>query len=141
MSELSKNITQQEWLAGMGITPEIYAGYDDDVKLAIGDSYRNLGLGSISPSSTTGNPALDYSNAEGMLGLSNGTWNNLGQMAGLAGAGYNIYDGLFGNKSKLYKEQIGSLKDQRAHNNQLIADRKQFKSNMGSGLANAFANG
>ena len=140
MSVTLNNTTQKDWLAGMGITPEIYAGYDDDVKLAIGDSYRNVGLGSIGPSST-GNPLLDYSNAEGMFGLTNGEWNNLGQIAGLAGAGYNIYDGLFGNKSKLFKEQIGSLKDQRANNNQLIADRKQFKSNIGSGLSGAFANG
>ena len=87
------------------------------------------------------NPMLDYNNAEGLFGLTNGTWNNLGQMAGIAGAGYELYDNLLGNKSKLFKEQIGSLKDQRAHNKQLIADRKQFKSNMGSGLANAFANG
>ena len=132
--------TQKEWLAGMGITPEIYSGYDDNVKLAIGDSYRNVGLGNIGPSST-GNLTLDHSNAEGLFGLTNGMWNNLGQMAGVAGAGYNIYDNLMGNKAKLFKEQIGSLKDQRAHNRQLIADRKQFKSNMGSGLANAFANG
>ena len=141
MSVTLNNTTQKDWLAGMGITPEIYSGYDDNVKLAIGDSYRNVGLGSINPSSTTGNLALDYSNAEGMFGLTNGTWNNLGQISGLAGAGYNIYDGLFGNKSKLFKEQIGSLKDQRAHNNQLIADRKQFKSNIGSGLSGSFANG
>ena len=87
------------------------------------------------------NPMLDYNNAEGLFGLTNGTWNNLGQMAGLAGAGYNVYDGLFGNKAKLFEEQIGSLKDQRAHNNQLIADRKQFKSNIGSGLSGSFANG
>ena len=140
MSVTLNNTTQKDWLAGMGITPEIYSGYDDNVKLAIGDSYRNVGLGNIGPSST-GNLTLDHSNAEGMFGLTNGTWNNLGQIAGLAGAGYNIYDGLFGNKSKLFKEQIGSLKDQRAHNNQLIADRKQFKSNIGSGLSGSFANG
>ena len=140
MSVTLNNTTQKDWLAGMGITPEIYSGYDDNVKLAIGDSYRNVGLGNINPSST-GNLTLDYSNAEGMFGLTNGTWNNLGQIAGVAGAGYNIYDGLFGNKSKLFKEQIGSLKDQRAHNNQLIADRKQFKSNIGSGLSGSFANG
>lgn len=135
------NTTQKDWLAGMGISPEMYAGYSDDVKLALGDSYRNVGLGSINPSNTTGNLALDYSNAPGLFGISNGSWNNIGQIAGLAGAGYNIYDGLFGNKSKLFKEQIGSLKDQRAHNNQLIANRKQFTSNIGSGLAGAFANG
>ena len=92
-------------------------------------------------SSSPTNPMLDYNNAEGLFGFTNGTWNNLGQMAGLAGAGYNLYDNLFGNKADLFKEQIGSLKDQRAHNKQLIADRKQFKSNIGSGLANAFANG
>ena len=140
MSVTLNNTTQKDWLAGMGITPEIYSGYDDDVKLAIGDSYRNVGLGSIGPSST-GNQLLDYNNQEGMFGLTNGTWNNLGQISGLAGAGYNIYDGLFGNKSKLFKEQIGSIKDQRAHNNQLIADRKQFKSNIGSGFSGSFANG
>ena len=140
MSVTLNNTTQKDWLSGMGITPEIYSGYDDNVKLAIGDSYRNVGLGNINPSST-GNLTLDHSNAEGMFGLTNGTWNNLGQIAGLAGAGYNIYDGLFGNKSKLFKEQIGSLKDQRAYNNQLIADRKQFKSNIGSGISGSFANG
>ena len=140
MSVTLNNTTQKDWLAGMGITPEIYSGYDDNVKLAIGDSYRNVGLGSINPSNT-GNTVLDYSNAEGMFGLTNGTWNNLGQIAGVAGTGYKIYDGLFGNTSKLFKEQIGSLKDQRAHNNQLIADRKQFKSNIGSGFSGSFANG
>ena len=139
MSVTLNNTTQKDWLAGMGITPEIYSGYGDDVKLSIGDSYKNVGLGSIGPSST-GNPTLDYSNAEGMFGLTNGTWNNLGQISGLAGAGYKLYDGLYGNTSKLFKEQIGSLKDQRANNNQLIADRKQFKSNIGSGLSGSFAN-
>ncbi len=96
------------------------------------------------PSKTASSPTnlmLDYNNAEGLFGISNGMWNNLGQIAGAAGAGDKLYDGLFGNTSKLFKEQLGSLKDQRKNNNQLIADRKQFKSNMGSGLANAFANG
>lgn len=87
------------------------------------------------------NPMLEYSNAKGLFGLSNGTWNNIGQISGLAGTGYNIYDNLFGNKAKLFKEQIGNLKDQRAHNKQLIANRNQFTSNIGSGLAGAFANG
>ena len=140
MSVTLNNTTQKDWLAGMGITPEIYSGYDDNVKLAIGDSYKNVGLGSIGPSST-GNQLLDYSNQEGMFGLTNGEWNNIGQMANLGGIGYNLYDNTLGNKADLFKEQIGSLKDQRMNNNQLIADRKQFKSNMGSGLANAFANG
>ena len=87
------------------------------------------------------NPMLGYNNAEGLFGLTNGTWNNMGQAAGLLGTGYGLYDSILGNKSKLFKEQMGMLKDQRKHNNQLIADRKQFKGNIGSGLANAFANG
>ena len=87
------------------------------------------------------NPLLEYDAADGLFGMSNGTWKGMGQMADIAGVGYEFYDNLLGNKSKLFKEQIGSLKDQRTHNKQLIADRKQFKSNMGSGLANAFANG
>ncbi len=87
------------------------------------------------------NPLLEYNNAEGLFGFTNGTWNSLGQLADLGGVGYELYDNLLGNKADLFKEQIGSLKDQRRNNNQLIADRKQFKSNMGSGLANAFANG
>ena len=87
----------------------------------------------------TTNPMLDYSNAEGLFGLTNGTWNNMGQMAGLAGAGYGLYDSIFGNKAKLYKEQMGMLKDQRAQNKKMIADRETYKQNIGSGLANAFA--
>ena len=130
--------TQKDWLADMGITPEIYSGYDDATKLAIGDSYKNVGLGSISPSST-GNSLLDHSNAEGLFGLTNGTWNNMGQAAGLLGTGYGLYDNMLGNKSKLFKEQMGMLKDQRANNNRLIANNEKFKSNIGSGLANAFA--
>ena len=91
------------------------------------------------PSSSLTNPMLDYNNAEGLFGLTNGTWNNLGQMAGVAGAGYGLYDSMFGNKSKLFKEQMGMLKDQRAQNKKMIADRETYKQNIGSGLANAFA--
>ena len=95
-------------------------------------------LGSGSTSSVT-NPILDYNNAEGLFGLTNGTWNNLGQMAGLAGTAYGLYDSLLGDKSKLFKEQIGMLRDQRKYNDKMIADRAKYKENIGSGLAAAFA--
>lgn len=62
----------------------------------------------------TGNTYLDYSNSPGLLGISQGNWQNIGQAAGLAGTAYGLYDALAGNKSKLFKEQIGMLKDQRA---------------------------
>ena len=85
------------------------------------------------------NPLIDYSNQEGLFGLTNGTWGNIGQVAGLAGTAYGLYDSLLGDKSKLYKEQIGMLKDQRRYNAKMIADRDAYKKNIGSGLAAAFA--
>ena len=88
---------------------------------------------------TTSNPLIDYNNQSGLFGVSNGTWNNVGQASGLVGTGYKLYDGLFGNSDKLFKEQLGMLKDQRANNNRLIANNEKFKANIGSGLANAFA--
>ena len=91
------------------------------------------------PSSSSTNPMLGYNNAEGLFGLTNGTWNNMGQAAGLLGTGYGLYDSILGNKSKLFKEQMGMLKDQRAQNKKMIADRETYKQNIGSGLANAFA--
>lgn len=35
---------------------------------------------------------------------------------------------------------MGMLKDQREQNKKMIADRETYKQNIGSGLANAFAN-
>ena len=93
----------------------------------------------LSDVSTSTNPLIDYNNQTGLFGLANGTWNNMGQMAGLAGTAYGLYDGLLGDKSKLYKEQIGMLKDQRRYNAKMIADRDAYKKNVGSGLAAAFA--
>lgn len=89
----------------------------------------------------TGNTQIDYANSPGLGGLTQGTWNNAGQAVGLAGSAYNIYDSLLGNKADLYKQQIGNLKDQRAYNAQTIADKKQFKSNIGSGFSGAFNDG
>ena len=89
----------------------------------------------------TGNTHIDYANSAGLGGLTQGTWNNLGQAAGLAGGMYNMYDSMFGNKADLYKQQIGNLKDQRAYNAQTIANQKKFKENIGSGFSGAFSNG
>lgn len=89
----------------------------------------------------TGNTHIDYANSAGLGGLTQGTWNNLGQGVGLAGGMYNMYDSLFGNKADLYKQQIGNLKDQRAYNAQTIANQKKFKENIGSGFSGAFSNG
>ena len=104
---------------------------------AASDSYVNF----LKEQGLTGNTQIDYANSTGLGGLTQGTWNNVSQGVGLAGGMYNMYDGLFGNKADLYKQQIGNLKDQRAYNAQAIADKKQFKSNIGSGFSSAFSNG
>ena len=98
------------------------------------DWVKGMGFTTSSP-----NPLTDYNNQSGLFGLSNGMWKNVGQTADLFSTGYKLYDGLLGNSSKLFKEQIGTLKDQRANNKRLIANNEKFKANIGSGLANAFA--
>ena len=85
------------------------------------------------------NPLVEYGNTPGLFGIKNSTFAGMGQLAGLAGTAYGLYDSLLGDKSKLYKEQIGMLKDQRRYNAKMIADRDAYKKNIGSGLAAAFA--
>ena len=106
---------------------------------ALVDGFNNLNAPAVP--ALTGNTQIDYANSPGLGGLTQGTWNNLGQGAGLAGGMYNMYDSMFGNKADLYKEQIGNLKDQRAYNAQTIANQKKFKENIGSGFSGAFSNG
>ena len=91
-----------------------------------------------------GNPidmSTVYGNQEGLLGLTNSKWNNLGQIGGLAGTTYGLYDSLLGNKADLFKEQMGMLKDQRANNAEIIANKRKFKENIGGGFSNAFGGG
>lgn len=90
---------------------------------------------------TTNNPMTQYMNTPGLGGLTQGTWNNLGQAAGLAGTTYGLYDSLLGNKANLFKEQMGMLKDQRASNAETMANRRKFKENIGGGFSNAFGGG
>ena len=123
------------------ITPKIpntwWSGNEPAATTATTNSYVDF----LKEQGLTGNTQIDYANSAGLGGLTQGTWNNLGQGAGLAGGMYNMYDSLFGNKADLYEQQIGNLKDQRAYNAQAIADKKQFKSNIGSGFSGAFSNG
>lgn len=89
------------------------------------------------------NPMDTYLNKEGLFGITNQNWNNLGQAAGLAGSAYGLYDALAGNKSKLFKEQIGLLKDQRAANQEMLDNKRKFNdtwSNASNGLAASYAN-
>lgn len=89
------------------------------------------------------NPMDTYLNKEGLFGITNQNWNNLGQAAGLAGSAYGLYDALAGNKSKLFKEQVGLLKDQRAANQEMLDNKRKFNdtwSNASNGLAASYAN-
>ena len=89
------------------------------------------------------NPMDTYLDKEGLFGITNQNWNNLGQATGLAGTAYGLYDALAGNKSKLFKEQIGLLKDQRAANQEMLANKRKFNdtwSNASNGLAASYAN-
>lgn len=113
--------------------------YNSDEQGALVEGFNNLNTPAVP--ALTGNTQIDYANSAGLGGLTQGTWNNLGQGAGLAGGMYNMYDSLFGNKADLYKQQIGNLKDQRAYNAQTIANQKKFKENIGSGFSGAFSNG
>ena len=113
--------------------------YNSGEQGALVEGYNNLNTPAVP--ALTGNTQIDYANSAGLGGLTQGTWNNLGQGAGLAGGVYNMYDSLFGNKADLYKQQIGNLKDQRAYNAQTIANQKKFKENIGSGFSGAFSNG
>lgn len=84
------------------------------------------------------NSYLEYMNSPGMFGMNQGKWNNMGQLSGLAGSGLNLYDQLWGTGGQLRKEQLGMLKEQRAANQEALANKREFKnmfSNAGSGLA------
>lgn len=113
--------------------------YNSGEQGALVEGFNNLNTPAVP--ALTGNTHIDYANSAGLGGLTQGTWNNLGQAAGLAGGMYNMYDNMFGNKADLYKQQIGNLKDQRAYNAQTIANQKKFKENIGSGFSGAFSNG
>lgn len=128
-------MTWEEYVKANGLDMSKYTG-EEQSGLIQGFNNSNTTMPTL-----TGNTQIDYANSPGLGGLTQGTWNNAGQAVGLAGSAYNIYDSLLGNKADLYKQQIGNLKDQRAYNAQTIADKKQFKSNIGSGFSGAFNDG
>lgn len=82
-----------------------------------------------------------YMNDEGLFGLKNGTWNNLGQAAGLAGTAYGLYDSLLGDKHDMFKTQMSALKQNMANVAEDRANHKAFQSNFGGGFNSAFGKG
>ena len=113
------------------------ANYNDVIGTWTPEQWQAFGLGggtigsgnelvSAGTTPATDNPYQQFANSKGLGGISQGAWNNVGQATGLAGSVYNIYDGLFGNKADLYKQQIGMLKDQRASNAYQLDQKKAF---------------
>lgn len=94
---------------------------------------------------STGNLAMpSYLDKEGLFGVTQGTWGNLGQAAGLAGTAYGLYDSIWGNKADLFKEQLGMLKEQRAANQEMLTNKRKFNetwANSSNGLAARAAEG
>lgn len=110
--------------------------------LQSGDTIETIKEGKIPNNyGLTGNSYIDYSNAPGMFGLNNGQWNNLGQLSGLAGTAFNVYDNLWGNKADMYKTQMAAMKQNMANIAEDRANRKAFVGNFGSGVNSALGGG
>ena len=128
---------------GVDVSGLVTNGYKGDIDIfkdqGTVDNFDITSTGNIGSS----NPMDSYLGKEGLFGLTNNTWNNLGQAAGLAGSAYGLYDALLGNKADLYKQQIGMLKEQRAANQEMLANKRKFNdtwSNASNGLAASYAN-
>lgn len=89
---------------------------------------NGIELGSAVTKTTAPNSYLDFANSPGLGGISQGKWNNMGQAAGLAGSVMNLYDQTLGNSAQLAKEKIGMLKEQRAANQEALANHRAFTS-------------
>lgn len=84
------------------------------------------------------NPYTEYGNTEGLFGLTNNTWNNLGQAAGLAGTAYSLYDNILGNKAEMYKLQKSAMKQNMANIAEDRANHQKFVGNFGGAFNTAF---
>lgn len=109
--------------------------------LNIGDNISVLKPGTI-PGVTPGvNPYTEYSNQIGLLGQTNGWWNNMGQAAGLAGTGIGIWNDTIGPKAQLYKTQMAAMKQNMANVKEDRANHQTYVANIGGGFNSAFKPG
>lgn len=95
--------------------------------LDIGTSYTDNWL--------TNGGGLDIANTIGgetTEGLGLTDWlgkQDLGQLTGLANLGLGAYNTFFGPQSELFEQQIATLKDQRAANQESLANTRKFNEN------------
>ena len=110
--------------------------------LQTGDIVQNVG-GTVNGITSTAfkNPYLEYNSAPGLLGFTNGEWNNASQAAGLAGTTYNLYDNILGNKAQMYKTQMSAMKQNMANIAEDRANHAKFQGNFGGGFNSAFGSG
>ena len=113
------------------------ANYNDVIGTWTPEQWQAFGLGGgtvgsgnelVSAGTTPAivNPYQQFANSLGLGGISQGSWNNMGQAAGLAGTALNLYDQTLGNSAQLAKEKIGMLKEQRAANQEALANHRAF---------------
>lgn len=126
------------------------ATYEEALKTWRPDQWRTFGeqggtIGaddSLVGGGITANPINSYLDKKGMLGLTNHQWGDVEQLTGLAGAFDKLYESQWGNQAKLFKEQLGMLKEQRAANQEMLANKRKFNetwSNASNGLASRYA--
>lgn len=110
------------------------------------DAVQQLTSTNNSTSTTPGvtpnvNPYTEYSNQIGLLGQTNGWWNNMGQAAGLAGTGIGIWNDTIGPKSQLFKTQMAAMKQNMANVAADKANHQTYVANIGGGFNSAFKPG
>ena len=87
------------------------------------------------------NPWLEVNNQEGLFGLTNGYWNNMGQAAGLAGTAYGLYDSMFGNTAEKNKLQMQGLRQNIDFAKKANDSHYAFTDKIGKGFEGAFSGG
>ena len=98
------------------------------------------GYGNLMPIAPI-NPLMEVNNAPGLMGLSNGQWNNMGQAAGLAGPPYGLYDSMFGNTAEKNKLQRQGLRQNIDFAKKANDSHYAFTGNIGKGFEGAFSGG
>lgn len=124
----------------------------NDENSALFDSYSKLGGAATQGDYNTWkanqgftnaqvNPLIENNNQVGLLGFTNGEWNNASQAAGLAGTAYNLYDNILGNKAQMYKTQMSAMRQNMANIAEDRANHAKFQGNFGGGFNSAFGSG
>lgn len=126
-------VNSSTWNPNASMVDNIYKGWDFDADGNLTENTVSPSLTELGTSSVPTNTDFDWLNKDN-LGLA-------GQGLGLIGGLANMYSNMWGKGAELTDTQIGLLKDKRAYNQELMANKREFNKNFGEGLAGAFAQG